>query len=1040
MATKEVIDELVVQIGTDYTNFKSGLDNVNKELEKSSTRALEKLKEFDKVGKNLSLYVTAPLALLGKTSLDMSMDVTESENLFEVSMKNMADAARNFSEKLRNDLGLNAVEVRKNVATFQTMFNSMKISEEQAYKMSTSLSELSYDMASFRNLKPEEAFQKLQAGISGETEPLKRLGILIDEATVKQVAYKNGIAETGKELTQQQKVLARYAAIMEQTKDDQGDLARTLDSPTNKLRIFNEKVKEFETNIGDALIPLMKKLLDIATPIVNTFNDFGDETQSVIVQIGLLAAGVGPAILAINKLNAAFTFLMANPVVLAISGIAAVIAAIAVEAAKSKDEQEKLNQELQKTNEIREKGIAISQIEEIQKEKEELKKLVKQYNELQKVHDEIIAKAQGVDGEFNEFLLDSDALSKVTEQMRELDKEFDKIGVSYENASSRVEAYETALKEANKEKERQIELQNLRNTITNDEIATDRQLYNQQLQNTNELKKLVSQYKELTSKQQLSTSQKENLIKVSNSLRNLLGEEIVARNSQNEVIGLNITAINSEVEAIENNVNINKQAIKEKIKDEISFTNIKTNEVIKRIEVENGYLKTINKLRTPYNQKYDDPITAQVMRQSNLMLDKEKKKRESSINELDKILNQLKTKKESYKKELLNIDDINFDTKDINLKTNIDISADNTKQIDNISEANRLLQEQNKDQLEAIKDQDEALEKAYKNLQDNLKSSRKYQLELLEDEKKKRIEIVQDEIKEQEKLHKQKLEDIQEEKNKKLDAIQEEIDKIQNSAKQQDRQQELQEAKQLYELYKQSSTAEGQKKAKELAKQIRDIENQEQIDSLKQQQENIKDLAEQEENDTKKAYETKIETLKKQEEKLKSHYETLTNQVMKHYNTVEAELKNQYNTQKELINERSYVIKEQNEQMLKAVSEYAKNNEAIYTKSADDIIKLLKDKAGEYYQTGIELAKSFQEGLKKQLEITKGYETTLGGNLTIPEIPTEKTASTTNNSTNNTKNVKVTINNNGTNIFETDADIEEFSDTQATEIEKVIDR
>ncbi len=112
-------------------------------------------------------------------ALDMAMDAVESENLFEESMGGMADSAREWSKQLRKDLGLNEYEVRKNVATFNVMFDSMGISEDAAYDMATGMSQLAYDMASFYNLPTEEAFQKLQAGITGEAEPLKRLGILV---------------------------------------------------------------------------------------------------------------------------------------------------------------------------------------------------------------------------------------------------------------------------------------------------------------------------------------------------------------------------------------------------------------------------------------------------------------------------------------------------------------------------------------------------------------------------------------------------------------------------------------------------------------------------------------------------------------------------------------------------------------------------------------------------------------------------------------------------------------------------------------------
>jgi len=125
--------------------------------------------------------------------------------------------------------------------------------------------QLANDMASFYNLDTEEAFTKLRAGITGETEPLKRLGILVDEQTVAQYALKSGISKTGKALTQQQKLQARYGAIMEQTAKAQGDLARTMDSPVNQLRRLNAEFDLAKIALGQALQPALLAVLPALT-------------------------------------------------------------------------------------------------------------------------------------------------------------------------------------------------------------------------------------------------------------------------------------------------------------------------------------------------------------------------------------------------------------------------------------------------------------------------------------------------------------------------------------------------------------------------------------------------------------------------------------------------------------------------------------------------------------------------------------------------------------------------------------------------------
>ena len=229
----------------------------------------------------LGAAAVASFALVGKNAIQAAMDVVESENLFTVSMGNMADAARAWSDDLQASLGLNAYEVRKNVGILYNMTTSMGLARDEAYKLSTDLTQLAYDMASFYNMPVEEMFVKLQSGITGETEPLKRIGILVLDSTIKQYAYAAGIANVGAELTEQQKVMARYIAIMGQTKNSQGDLARTIMSPSNQLRLLRMQLQLASINLGNAFMPIVTIVLPILTNfakglvgVTNTFSQF----------------------------------------------------------------------------------------------------------------------------------------------------------------------------------------------------------------------------------------------------------------------------------------------------------------------------------------------------------------------------------------------------------------------------------------------------------------------------------------------------------------------------------------------------------------------------------------------------------------------------------------------------------------------------------------------------------------------------------------------------------------------------------------------
>jgi hypothetical protein len=204
----------------------------------------------------------AALAFAGISgaAVKLAMDAEESENLFVVSMGNMAKATREWSEEMSKALGLNAYEVRRMVSTFNVMLGSMGLGEKEAAKMSKQLTQLTYDMASFYNLKPEVAFLKLQSGISGEIEPLKRLGILVNENTIKTYALTKGIIGEKEQLSEIQKVQARYAVILEQTDKAQGDLARTAGSATNIMRSLHSTLTDVAIAYGTELLPVVTDL------------------------------------------------------------------------------------------------------------------------------------------------------------------------------------------------------------------------------------------------------------------------------------------------------------------------------------------------------------------------------------------------------------------------------------------------------------------------------------------------------------------------------------------------------------------------------------------------------------------------------------------------------------------------------------------------------------------------------------------------------------------------------------------------------------
>ena len=238
---------------TDSSHLKTGMKNAEGLVGKSLMGMRTAFNKFVKYGALAFAGLAAAVAAFTAKVVMMGSDAMESENLFTVSMGKMAVAAREWSKEYAEALKQNEFAIRKNLGTFNVMLKSMGLGEQAAYEMAKALTKLALDIASFYNLSPEEAFTKLTAGISGEIEPLKRLGILVNVFAVEQTALAAGVTKSYTAMTQAEKVMWRYRTIMEATTAAQGDMARTLDFNANVLRSFREQMTEAMQKVGMAL-------------------------------------------------------------------------------------------------------------------------------------------------------------------------------------------------------------------------------------------------------------------------------------------------------------------------------------------------------------------------------------------------------------------------------------------------------------------------------------------------------------------------------------------------------------------------------------------------------------------------------------------------------------------------------------------------------------------------------------------------------------------------------------------------------------------
>ena len=202
-----------------------------------------------------------------KEGIQSAIAAPETENLFRVALGNMANDAEQFAVRLKNNLGLDEYITKDMLGTFQQIGTAVGVGQSTAYGMSKSMTMLANDMASLYNVDPQQAYENLQSALTGQGRAVRKYGFVITEQTIKEAAWRNGLVKNGQELNEQQKYVARGIALMEQSKNAQGDMANTLGSVQNQLRVLKQRIDAAKRSLGQAFIPVIQAAL----PWLNAF-------------------------------------------------------------------------------------------------------------------------------------------------------------------------------------------------------------------------------------------------------------------------------------------------------------------------------------------------------------------------------------------------------------------------------------------------------------------------------------------------------------------------------------------------------------------------------------------------------------------------------------------------------------------------------------------------------------------------------------------------------------------------------------------------
>lgn len=257
------IDNLVINVKVNGDTAE--LNNIAKLITQTGNNAKaanSKVASFGKTLKTLLMgsAIRQAVRYIGQ-AVNESMAYVENLNLFTVAMGEFADEALKYGEKVSEALGIDISDWIKAQGTFNILLTGFGVVSDKAAVMSKNLTQLGYDISSFYNISVNDAMTKLSSGIAGELEPLRRLGYDLSQARLQQEAHTLGIEKNITAMTQSEKAMLRYHAIMSQVTEVQGDMSRTLDAPANQVRILKAQFTQLTRAIGNVFIPILNKLI-----------------------------------------------------------------------------------------------------------------------------------------------------------------------------------------------------------------------------------------------------------------------------------------------------------------------------------------------------------------------------------------------------------------------------------------------------------------------------------------------------------------------------------------------------------------------------------------------------------------------------------------------------------------------------------------------------------------------------------------------------------------------------------------------------------
>lgn len=287
------------------TSAETALEKAGQSITETGEKVTKAGQSIKKAGDGISgvgqkiMPASLAMAGLGAAAVKTASDYEENLNKIDVAFGDSAKEVKDWSDNAMKEFGLSKVAASDATSSFGALAKGVGVSEKEAAGMATTLAGLTSDLSSYFNVGTDESAKALEAIFTGESESLKKFGVVMTETNLKQFAKDHGLVYS--ELSQLEKTQLRYNYVLEKTKDAQGDYSRTSSGTANSLKTFSAALADLGVAIGTQLLPIITPVVQQITELVNTIANLPKPVQEMIVKIGLIVAVAGPLLVTLGS-------------------------------------------------------------------------------------------------------------------------------------------------------------------------------------------------------------------------------------------------------------------------------------------------------------------------------------------------------------------------------------------------------------------------------------------------------------------------------------------------------------------------------------------------------------------------------------------------------------------------------------------------------------------------------------------------------------------------------------------------------------------